>query len=225
MDFCPPVLRCPRLDPSSLFSKVPCPYLLARSPPGASALLLKDQNPTKSSKTNCYLSHTKEVRNIINEWSVIFWNPQGTHAKGHLPGLLQLVPLPPRQAPADPPPRETPPLAGRSGSVSYGVTAAQFPWVFVLTRFCLSPLRMESLFHTVLWKTCNHILLAFRVRFPGDSQALCWIRRPGSLTWVLDPSQQWENVFGCIVFQFVGFPMGRYGVYFYCAWVPPTISL
>ena len=125
------------------------------------------QNPTTSSETNFYLSHTKEVGNIINEWSVIFWNPQGTHAKGHLPGLLQLVPLPPRQAPADPPPQETPPLAGRSGSVSCGVTAAQFPWVLVLARFCLSPLRMESLFHTVLWKTCNHILLALESDFLG----------------------------------------------------------
>ena len=124
------------------------------------------QNPTTGSETNCYPSHTKEVGNIINDWSVIFWNPQGTHAKRHLPGLL-LVPLPPWQAPADPPPQETPPLAGRSGSVSFGVTAAQFPWVLVLERFCLSPLRMESLFHTVLWKTCNHILLALESDIPG----------------------------------------------------------
>ena len=70
MDFCPPVLRCPRLDPSSLFNKVPCLFCLAMSPPGASALLLKDQNPTKNSETNCYPSHTKDMRNIINEWSV-----------------------------------------------------------------------------------------------------------------------------------------------------------
>ena len=49
-------------------------------------------------------------------------NPlQGKKWSLSCPGLLQLVPLPPRQAPADPPPRETPPLAGRSGSVSYGV--------------------------------------------------------------------------------------------------------
>ena len=55
------------------------------------------------------------------------------------------------------------------------------------------PLWEWSLSPTVLWKSRNQISLAFRVRFPGDSQALCWIRRPGSLTWVLDPSQQWEN--------------------------------
>ena len=122
----------------------------------------------KSSEANFCPSCTLKVRNIINEWSVWFSaTSKGTHAKGHLPGLLLLVPLSPRQAPADPPPRETPPLAGRSGSVSYGVTAAQFPWVFVLTRFCLSPLRMESLFHTVLWKTCNHILLALESDFLG----------------------------------------------------------
>ena len=70
MDFCPPVLRCPRLDPSSLFNNVPCVFFVAMSPPGASALLLKDENPKKNSETNCYPSHTKDRRKIINEWSV-----------------------------------------------------------------------------------------------------------------------------------------------------------
>ena len=39
-----------------------------------------------------------------------------------------------------------------------------------------------SLFPPVLWKSYNQIPLAFKVRFPGDSQSLCWIPRLGSLT-------------------------------------------
>ena len=50
-----------------------------------------------------------------------------------------------------------------------------FPLSLVHTRFCLCPPRLESLFLPVLWKSCNQILLASKVRFPGDSQSLCWI--------------------------------------------------
>ena len=42
-----------------------------------------------------------------------------------------------------------------------------------------------SLFPLVLWKFCNQIPLAFKVRFPGDSQSFCWVPRLGSLRWVL----------------------------------------
>ena len=122
------------------------------------------QNPTTSSETNFYLSHTKEVGNIINEWSVIFWNPQGTHAKGHLPGLLQLVPLPPRQAPADPPPQETPPLAGRSGSVSCGVTAAQSPGSWCLQDF-VCPLWEWSLSST---QSCGRLVIKYHWPLESD---------------------------------------------------------
>ena len=38
-----------------------------------------------------------------------------------------------------------------------------------------------SLFPPVLWKSYNQIPLAFKVRFPGDSQSLFWIPRPGRL--------------------------------------------
>ena len=71
---------------------------------------------------------------------------------------------------------------GRFDSVSCRVTSP-FPWVLVCTRFCLCPLRVKSLFPPVLWKSCNHILLAFRVRFPWSSQFLCQIPRLESLTW------------------------------------------
>ena len=64
-----------------------------------------------------------------------------------------------------------PTLAGSFGSVSCGVTAP-FLWVLVHRRFRLCPARLESLFPSVLWKFYNQISLAFKGRFPGDSQPL-----------------------------------------------------
>ena len=55
-----------------------------------------------------------------------------------------------------------------------------------------------------LWKFCNQIPLAFKVKVPGDSQSLCRIPRLGNLLWALDPSQQCENFFGIIALQFWG---------------------
>ena len=49
-----------------------------------------------------------------------------------------------------------------SGSVSYGVTAPS-PWVLMRTLLCMCPPRVESLFPPVLLKSCNQILLAFKV--------------------------------------------------------------
>ena len=57
---------------------------------------------------------------------------------------------------------------GKSGSVSCGVTAP-FSWVLVHTRFCLCPPRVSV--SPVLWKFCNQIPLAFKVKFLGDSQS------------------------------------------------------
>ena len=65
----------------------------------------------------------------------------------------------------------------------------------------------ESLF-PVLWKFGNQILLASKVRFPGESQSLCWIPRLGSLLWALELLQQCENFFGIIVLQSVRPPPG-----------------
>ena len=104
-------------------------------------------------------------------------------------------------------------LTGRSGSISCGVTAP-FPWVLVFRRFCLCAPRVESLFPPVLRKFYNQIPLAFKVRFPGDSQFICWILRLGSLMWGLGPLQQCENFFGITILQFVSHPPGRYGIWF-----------
>ena len=88
------------------------------------------------------------------------------------------------------------------GSTSYGVTAL-FPWVLVWTRLCVCPPRVESLFPPVLWKSCNQILLDFKVGFSGDSYSHCWTPRLGSLTWVSEPSVQWENFCGIIILHLV----------------------
>ena len=58
---------------------------------------------------------------------------------------------------------------------------------------CVCPPSLESLFSSVLWKSCDQIPLGFKVRFPGDCQCLCQIPRLGSLTWGSEPSQHWRT--------------------------------
>ena len=65
----------------------------------------------------------------------------------------------------------------------------------------------KNLFSPVLWKFCNQIPLAFKVKSIGDSQSFfCQILRLGSLLWSLELSHQCENFFGIIVLQFVSCP-------------------
>ena len=71
-------------------------------------------------------------------------------------------------------------LASSFDSVSFGVTDP-FLWDLVNARFCLCPPRLEAIFTQVLWKSCNQIPLAFKIRFPGNSQSLCWV--PGWEAW------------------------------------------
>ena len=79
---------------------------------------------------------------------------------------------------------------------------------------------------TIVWEFYNQMLLARKVRFPGDSQSLCRIPRLGSLTWGSQSSQHCENFFGITVLQSVGHPpIGRYGIWVYRDCAPPTISL
>ena len=60
----------------------------------------------------------------------------------------------------------------------------------------------------VLWKFCNQIPLAFKVKFPEDSQSLCWIPRLGHLLWALELLQQCRNSFGIICLQCVDCLLG-----------------
>ena len=102
-------------------------------------------------------------------------------------------------------------LAGRSGPVSYEITAF-IPWVLVHTGLCVHPPRVESLFSPVLWKSCNQTLLACKTRLSGDSSSCCRTPRLGSLMWGSELSLLWDNFCGIIVFQFVGCPPSRYGI-------------
>ena len=70
-------------------------------------------------------------------------------------------------------------LTGKSGSVSFGVTAL-FSWC---VRFCCA---LQESVSPVLWKFCNqNFPLAFQVKFPGGSQSLCQIPSLGKLPWLL----------------------------------------
>ena len=82
-------------------------------------------------------------------------------------------------------------------------------WVLVSSRFCMCSPRVCF---QVLWKFYDQIL-AFKVKFPGGFQSMCWIPRLGNLLWVLELPQQCENVFEIIALHFVdrllsGFMMG-----------------
>ena len=73
-----------------------------------------------------------------------------------------------------------PTVPGRFCSVFCGLTVP-FLYAFTCTRFCLCPPRLESLFPLVLWKSYDQILLAFKVRFPGDSSP--FVRSPDWEAW------------------------------------------
>ena len=47
----------------------------------------------------------------------------------------------------------------------------------MFARFCLYPPRLESLCPPVLWKSCNQIPVAFKVRFPRIPSS--FVRSPG----------------------------------------------
>ena len=119
---------------------------------------------------------------------------------------------------------DSPTLAGRSSSVSCGVTAPS-PWVLMHTLLCVCPPRVESLFPPVLSKSCNQIPLAFKVWFSGNSSSCCRNSRLGDLTWGSEPSLQWVDFCGIIVLQFVSHPPSGHEIWFYCDCTPPTISL
>ena len=60
----------------------------------------------------------------------------------------------------------------------------------------------------VLWKFCNHIPLAFKVKFPGGFSVLLPDPQVGNLLWALEFSQQCKNVFSIIVLQSVSCLLG-----------------
>ena len=95
-------------------------------------------------------------------------------------------------------------LTGKSGSVSCGVRAP-FSWILVETSFVCS---LQESVSWILWKFCNQIPLASKVKVPEGSQSLCRTPRLGSVFWVIELSYQYENFFGIILLQFLGCLLG-----------------
>ena len=93
------------------------------------------------------------------------------------------------------------------------------------TLLCVCPPRVESLFPPVLLKSCNQILLAFKIWLSGNSSSPCRTPRLGSLLWCSEPSLQWVDFCGISVLQFISHPPSSYGIWFYCDCAPPIISL
>ena len=77
----------------------------------------------------------------------------------------------------------------------------------------------------VLSKSCNEIMLDFKVWFSRNSSSHSWTTRLGSLTSGSEPSLQWVDFCGISVLQFVSHPPSSYGIWFYHDCAPPTISL
>ena len=78
-------------------------------------------------------------------------------------------------------------VTGKSNSVSCEDTAL-FSCLLVYTRFCLCPTRVcfPSPVEVLQNFDYNQIPLASKIKFPGSSQSLCWIPRPGNLLWFLE---------------------------------------
>ena len=145
---------------------------------------------------------------------------QGVHPRTSTASVLVLTvsQLPPASS-GDPPT-----LAGRSGSVSYGVSAPS-PWVLMHTLLCVCRPRVESPFPPALSKSCSQIPLAFKDWFSRNSSSHCQTPRLGSLTWSSQPSLHWVDFCGISVLRFVSHPPRGYGILFYCDCAPPTVSL
>lgn len=100
-----------------------------------------------------------------------------------------------------------------------------FLWVLMHTKLCVCPPRVKFLFPLVLWgKSCSQIPLAMKAGFSRNSSC-CQSPRLGGPVWGLEPSLQWENFCSRIIFQFVGIPPGRYGIWFCHDCALPTVWL
>ena len=140
-----------------------------------------------------------------------------TYAETYLQGLLLPVPLSPWWSTANAC------LCRRPSDTYTQVWLSLFSPRSWCTQNFVCALQEWSLFIPVLWKSCNQILLAFKVKFLGDSQSLGYIPRLKNLMWGLEPSQQCENLFGIIVLQFADHPTGGCRIWFYHDCDLPTV--
>ena len=146
------------------------------------------------------------------------------HAKEYFPELLLSVSLSSRWATA------TPCLCRRPSNTSRQIWFSllwghcSFPWVLMRTLLCVCPPRVGSLFPPVLSKSCNQILVTFKVWFSRNSSSSCRTPRLGSLTGS-EPLLHWVDFCGISVLQFVSHPSSVFWIWFYCDCTSPTVSL
>ena len=114
-------------------------------------------------------------------------------------------------------------LAGRSGSVSYGVTASS-PGYWCAHYFVCA-LQEWSLCFPSSVEILQSNPASLQIWFSRNSSSHCWTSRLGGLTWGSEPSLQWVIFCGISVLQFMSHPPRGYGIWFYCDCTPPTISL
>ena len=97
-----------------------------------------------------------------------------------LPGLLYSVLLTPQQLCQPTPPPEAPGHSQASLTRSLVESLLLPPGFWYIQGFVCALQESVSL---VLWKFCNQIPLASKVKFPGSSPFLCLIPRLGNLLW------------------------------------------
>ena len=114
-------------------------------------------------------------------------------------------------------------LAGKSGPVSYGVTAP-CPGFWCTRYFVCAHQEWSLCFPQSFWSLSVQSA-SFKVWFSRISSSCFWTPRLGCLTWSSEPSLQWVDFCGISVLQFVSHPPSSYGIWFYCDCTPPTISL
>ena len=113
----------------------------------------------------------------------------------------------------------------------FGINLLWGYWSFSLSLgahnifFFLCPPSLESLFPPVLWKSCDQIPLAFKVRFPGEFPVPLSDPQAGKPGVRFRTFKTVENFFGIIFLQFVGHLPDGNRISFYCDCAPPTILL
>ena len=70
-------------------------------------------------------------------------------------------------------------------------------WVLEHVGFCVSSIRLESLFPTVLWLSHIQAPLAFKARYSGAPPSQCKTPGPRNMMWGSDPLLLEENLSNC----------------------------
>ena len=143
------------------------------------------------------------------------------YTKGDLPKQLLPVPLSVWWVPANAWLHKRPSNTGRQFWLSFLWGCCSFPLSLAAHKVSFVPSKTGvSVFSSPVE------ILVIKSRWPSKSDSLGipspFVGFPGLETW---PSQAWENFCGIIIFQFVGHPPSRYGIWFYRDCASPVIFL